>query len=176
MVNINFDVTVLKFRKIQNKNNFGIKFVLLDVEMKIEKIMKQLIFLIGMLLFFMACSTQKGVVTIEPNNDEVAVEDSVEYQLIVFDAKFETWYMMHNNPSQYRSQSYYENWNQRYVAAWNYNASTMQRGNFFEPIVGYESTEDYGFELNHKLFYYFQYVERVLKIEIMPDGPRNIAL
>jgi len=26
-------------------------------------------------------------------------------------------------------------------------------------------------ELNHKLFYYFQYVEHVLKIQIMSGGP-----
>lgn len=138
--------------------------------------MKQLSFIIGALLFIIACSSQKGIVKIEPGNDEVAVEDSVEYELIVFDTKFETWYIMHDNPSQYRSLPYYENWNQRYVAAWNYKASTMRRGTFFEPIVGYEPTVDYGFELNHKLFYYFQYVERELKIEIMPGGPQSIVL
>jgi hypothetical protein len=139
--------------------------------------MKQIIFINIALLFVLACSTQKGIVKIEENNEEmVAVEDSLEYQLETFDAKFETWYALHDNPSQYRLQEYYENWNRQYVNAWNYNSTQPGKRSFFEPIVGYEPNVDYGFELNHKLFYYFQYVERVLKIEIMPGGPRSLAL
>jgi hypothetical protein len=139
--------------------------------------MKQIVFISIALLFILACSTQKGVVKIEENKEEiVAVEDSLEYQLETFDAKFETWYALHDNPSQYRSQQYYENWNRQYVNAWNYNSTQPGKRSFFEPIVGYEPNVDYGFELNHKLFYYFQYVERVLKIDIMPGGPRNLAL
>jgi hypothetical protein len=142
-----------------------------------ERIMKQIIFINIALLFVLACSTQKGIVKIEENNEEmVAVEDSLEYQLETFDAKFETWYALHDNPSQYRLQEYYENWNRQYVNAWNYNSTQPGKRSFFEPIVGYEPNVDYGFELNHKLFYYFQYVERVLKIEIMPGGPRSLAL
>lgn len=139
--------------------------------------MKQIIFIVIALLFVLACSTQKGVVKIEENKEEmVAVEDSLEYQLETFDAKFETWYALHDNPSQYRSQQYYENWNRQYVNAWNYNSTQPGKRSFFEPIIGYEPNVDYGFELNHKLFYYFQYVERVLKIEIMPGGPQGLAL
>jgi len=139
--------------------------------------MKRLIVVVGALLVVWACSTKKGVVKIEENKEEmVAVEDSIEYQLETFDAKFETWYALHNKPSQYRSQEYYENWNRQYVNAWNYNATRPGKSSFFEPIVGYEPNVDYGFELNHKLFYYFQYVERVLKIEIMPGGPQSISL
>jgi len=144
--------------------------------------MKRLIIVVGVLFVFWACSTQKGVVKIEENKENtVAVQDSVEldslqYELETFDAKFETWYALHNNPSQYRSQEYYESWNRQYVSAWNYNATQPGKSSFFEPIVGYEPNVNYGFELNHKLFYYFQYVERVLKIEIMPGGPKSIAL
>jgi hypothetical protein len=139
--------------------------------------MKRLIIVVGALLFVWACSTKKGVVKIEENKDELAaVEDSIEYQLETFDARFETWYALHNKPSQYRAQEYYENWNRQYVNAWNYNSTQPGKSSFFEPIVGYEPQVDYGFELNHKLFYYFQYVERVLKIEIMPGGPQSIVL
>lgn len=138
--------------------------------------MKQLIFFIGVFIFVIACSTQKGIVKIEEDKDETAEEDSVEYALETFDSKFDTWYLLHNNPSQYRSQEYYEGWNQRYIAAWNYNATQPGKRWFFEPVVGWYPTVDYGFELNHKLFYYFQYVERVLKIEIMSGGPRSLSL
>lgn len=136
--------------------------------------MKQLFFFLAVLLVFGSCSSPRTTPQIKFNDETEAVDDSLEYNLETFDARFETWYIMQDRPAQYRSQKYYENWNQQYVNAWNYRA-TQPNNSFFEPIIGYDYTTDYGFELNHKLFYYFQYVERVLKIGIMPGGPRSIV-
>jgi hypothetical protein len=131
-----------------------------------------IIFLCVAFFVFIACRVQKQAVSIESREPETEVQDSVEYELIIFDAKFETWYALHNSPSHYRSSEYYEGWNSRYVSAWNQNARDPRKNWFFEHIVGYDPTIDYGFELNHKLFYYFLYVEKVLKIEIMTGGPQ----
>ncbi len=125
---------------------------------------------IFVLVILMACSSQRGLVDIKKNQQLSEARDSVEYELITFDAKFETWYTIHNSPATYRLKEYYESWNRRYVSEWNNKAMTDARNNFFETIVGYEPTVDYGFELNHKLFYYFQYVEKVLKIPIIDGG------
>ena len=125
---------------------------------------------LGTLLW--ACSAQKGIVRVE-KSEEVTASDSLEYELVTFDGKFESWYIMQNVPSKFRSQEYYENWNRQYVDAWNYNSTQPGKSNFFEYIHGYNPTVDYGFELNHKLFYYFQYVENVLKIKILPAGPKT---
>lgn len=133
--------------------------------------MKRLFFVIGLLVFIAACSTKKATVKVEPKQEKeeaLAETDSVEYDMETFDSRFETWYKNHNNPSMYRSQDYYEYWNRQYVQAWNSKAGTGPHGSFFEPIVGYDESTDYGLELNHKLFYYFQYVENVLKIKILP--------
>ncbi len=137
--------------------------------------MKQLLLFTGILIFAFACKTQKSAVKIE-KEDEVAVtaEDSLEYDVETFDAKFESWYQMHKSPSQYRSKEYYEGWNDRYVSAWNANATDPRKSWFFEPIVGYDPATDYGFELNHELFYYFQYVENVLGISIMEGSPKAV--
>ena len=137
--------------------------------------MKQIIFCLGTILLIVACSTQKGMVKVNRNNVESIVEDSLEYDLETFDARFESWYQLHNSPAMYRSQQYYENWNRQYVSAWNYNATVGRRNSFFEPIIGYEPNVDYGFELNHELFYYFQYVEHELKIPIIPGGGPQAA-
>ena len=137
--------------------------------------MKQIIFWLAIIFFIAACSTQKGVVKVKSNDKESVVEDSLEYNLETFDVKFETWYQLHNSPALYRSQQYYENWNRQYVSAWNYNAMGGRKNSFFEPIIGYEYNVDYGFDLNHELFYYFQYVERILKIQIMQGGPRAVV-
>ncbi len=138
--------------------------------------MKLVIFFSIALVFSIACSSQKEVVKSGGQSELEAAADSTEYDLIVFDPKFESWYLFHNSPSKYRSQEFYEDWNRRYVAAWNYNASNFGRGKFLEPIIGYDPTVDYGFEINHKLFYYFQYVERELRIVILPGGPRRLPL
>ncbi|HZL12207.1 MAG TPA: DUF6146 family protein [Prolixibacteraceae bacterium] len=136
--------------------------------------MKKIIVWIGIILFVAACSSQKKAVETKHKTIEVATEDSLEYQLETFDQGFESWYLLHDNPSQYHSQSYYEGWNRQYVSAWNANAMDSRKASFFEPIVGYDPTVDYGFELNHQLFYYFLYVENVLKIRIMSGGPKAV--
>lgn len=125
---------------------------------------------LGTLLW--ACSAQKGIVRVE-KSEEVTANDSLEYELVTFDGKFESWYIMQNVPSGFRSQEYYENWNRLYVNEWNYHSTQPGKSNFFEYIYGYDPTVDYGFELNHKLFYYFQYVENELKIKILPAGPKT---
>lgn len=132
---------------------------------------KALFFTLALVTAMAACSGLKGVVTIEPGDETTHLEDSISYELIVLDPGFESWYLLHSSPTKYRLQSYYENWNHRYVTEWDYKARLPGKHSFFQPIHGYERGIDYGFELNHKLFYYFQYVERVLKIPIVANGP-----
>lgn len=133
--------------------------------------MKRFLLISGILFFVWACSTQKSVLKVEPKaEEEVQEQDSVEYSMETFDAKFKSWYERHKSPAMYRTQDYYEYWNRQYVLAWNAHAMDARRNSFFEPIVGYDQNTDYGLELNHELFYYFQYVEHVLKIPILPGG------
>lgn len=134
--------------------------------------MKQLFFLLMVLAVFLACSTQKKTTVADNNDNEQVIVDSTEYDVETFDQKFEQWYKFHDKPSLYRLQSYYESWNRQYVSAWNAKCTRHGKGWTFEPVVGYDPTVDYGFEMNHKLFYYFMYVENVLKIQILPGGPK----
>ncbi len=131
--------------------------------------MKKTGFGVLVLVMVWACTSHRGLVDIKKNPQKEELQDSIEYELITFDTKFETWYSIHNSPATYRLKEYYESWNRRYVSEWNNKAMTGAHNHFFETIVGYEPTTDYGFELNHKLFYYFLYVEQVLKIPIL-DG------
>ncbi len=146
-------------------------FVLIFERQKSNDKMRLFIVLILMILLIWDCSTPKGVVKLE-KTQLVEVADTTTYELITFDSKFESWYVLQNSPAKYRLQSYYENWNRQYVSAWNYNATQRSKSSFFETIIGYEPNVDYGFEVNHKLFYYFQYVENELKIEIMPGSSK----
>lgn len=114
-----------------------------------------------------ACGTQKDVaIKNEKNNGN----DSTEYKLIVFDARFETWYTTHSQPMDYFSESYYESWNSRYVDVWNSGGLAWTN----EPI-NYRRDVDYPVEIDHKLFYYFVYEEKIKDRDILGQSP-NVAI
>lgn len=142
--------------------------------------MKKILILIAAVSLMIACSGPKGTVKIEPSGSKIAQNgsviknDSLEYELVVLDPGFESWYLLQDSPANYRSQQYYEGWNFQYVTAWNSLATLPGRRSFFQTIIGYEPNVDYGFKLNHKLFYYFQYVEHVLNIPILGYGPQGV--
>lgn len=133
--------------------------------------------IVAAVLLSAACSGPKSTLKIQTNGDEqiVSETDSVEHELETFDTGFENWYLLQNNPSQYRSESFYETWNMRYVTAWNENANNPAKNSFFQPIIGWNPTTNYEFELDHELFYYFKYVEDVLGIQIMEGGPESVS-
>lgn len=142
---------------------------------KNSKKMRTVVLSLIVILIVVACSTQKATIKTNKPANEKAENDSIEYAMKTFDGKFDSWYEMQKSQATDRLQEYYEFWNQKYVSAWNAKAASGQYGSFFEPINGYEPNIDYGFELNHRLFYYFQYVEHVLNIKIM-DGSPHVVL
>ncbi len=137
--------------------------------------MKHLSWLLVTVALLAACSGPTKLTRVDINNREEDITDSVEYELIILDPGFESWFLMYSRPDWYHSQRYYETWNLQYVTAWNAKVMTPRYSRFFETTIGYEPFTDYGLELNHKLFYYFQYVERELKIPVLPQGmgPRS---
>lgn len=136
--------------------------------------MKQIFLLPVILMLLFSCNAPKQLAT---NQEAPTLEESgndMEYDVEMFNEQFESWYLIQDSPSTYRTQAYYENWNKQYVAAWNIKCASPQDGWDFDRVVGYNPSEDYGFELNHKLFYYFQYVEHVLDIPILVNGPKVV--
>ncbi len=136
--------------------------------------MKQLFFLMFVLILA-ACAGKKSMVAISPANNTIDSHDSTEYELLIFDTGFDSWYTLKNNPTLYRNQAYYETWNKMYVSEWNNKVVEGSNNHFFETIIGYEPGTDYGFALNHKLFGYFQYVEHKLKIPILTNSSKSIS-
>ena len=132
--------------------------------------MKTFFKILVVLFILVSCASQKNHLKFTESNTGIE-NDSTEYELIVFEPKFETWYVFQNSPAKFRSNEYYENWNKQYVLAWNSKAMTSRHNDFFETIVGYEYGIEYGFELNHKLFHYFMFVENVLKVPVLTNGP-----
>lgn len=138
--------------------------------------MNKFIVIISSLLLLAACVSQKAGKTVTISNAAGNKEDSVTYELIILDPEFESWMVTHSKPIWYHSQSYLESWNRMYVSAWNSKVTSGSSSRFFETYIDYQSQIDYGLELNYRLFYYFQFVERRLKIPILPAGLRPQGL
>jgi len=126
------------------------------------------IFLLILIIVVASCAGNKKLAKVNIRNQETS--DSVEYELITFDPGFETWYLKNSKPAWYHSGEYYEIWNRQYVTAWNAKVLDPRYNRYFDSTIEYDPGIHYGIELNHRLFYYFQYVEKALKIDILPPG------
>lgn len=120
-------------------------------------------------LMIAACQVQQPLHKVA--TPEITPEDSTEYELIVFDPGFETWYLIKNSPALYHSISYYKNWNRQYVDEWNFKSMSSRYSRVLGSQIEYDPLENYPMEIEHKLYYYFQYVEEVLKIPLLRRRP-----
>ena len=131
--------------------------------------MKSLGIIVFLLVVMGACASQKDIVNNTPTN-QVAVKDSTEYELIVLDPPFETWYLTNYSPAKDHSNEYYHSWNIQYVSDWNYHYRLGHFPGVFENYIDYDYNVDYGIDLNRKLYYYFRYVETYLRMPILMNG------
>jgi len=127
--------------------------------------MKNLLFYLALGLFIFGCgSTNKTTVQNNTDLPEGAVRianDSIEYEIIIFDIGFEYYLASIAKPEWYYSQSTLEIKNLFYVTEWNIRAQNPLRYNssIYENIIDYQPNIDYGLEVNYKLYNYFKFVE-----------------
>lgn len=115
-------------------------------------------------LMIAACSSQRAMQ--KASAPEIKSDDSTQYELVVFDQGFETWYLQKTPPEMDHSIQYFKNWNRQYVDEWNYRTGTSR---FFGSPINYDPDENYPLAIEHKLYYYFQYVEQELHIPILRE-------
>ncbi len=134
--------------------------------------MKNLVYLlliVGILIF--SCGTPKKTVITTADQQEEPVRianDSLEYEIIIFDVGFNTYLNTIAKPMGFYSQEYLETRNRVYVAEWNLRASNPLRydPSIYENIIDYQPQIDYGLEVNYKLFNYFQFAQRKYKMRL----------
>jgi hypothetical protein len=118
-------------------------------------------------LLIWGCTATQPRVLITDENVIPPSEDKTEYEIEIIDSGFDTWFLTQWNPGKDHSYKFYDAWNDQYVQAWNYKATTSRYGRFFNSTINYDVTEDYGMEVSRKLYYYFKYVETQLNIPIL---------
>ncbi|MBR8534700.1 hypothetical protein KDU71_03945 [Carboxylicivirga sediminis] len=126
--------------------------------------MKTLVFFSMLVVVcIIGCKTTKPVSTDELPAQEISVEssDSTEYELIVFDPRFETFLATQPYPKEFYSDNYYQQWNYRYCIEWNIrHTNPMRYGDFYETSIPYELSVNYGLDFNFRLYQYFQFIEQ----------------
>ncbi len=126
------------------------------------KILNQFCTLFVLTILFWACSSSPKTNTIKQEEPVVIKNDSLEYEIIIMDPGFSTYLNTIALPSGYFSQVYLQNKNLYYVGIWNtrVNRPTVFNPNIYGNIIEYEQHIDYGYDVNYKLFNYFEFAQR----------------
>jgi hypothetical protein len=130
--------------------------------------MKTIFYYAAIGLFIAACSSTTKTATKDGNLEQEVVRianDSLEYEIIIFDIGFETYLNTIAKPMNYYSKEYYENKNRFYVSEWNIRVLNplKYRKDIYENQIDYDFNVDYGLEVNYKLYNYFKFVEHKYK-------------
>lgn len=126
------------------------------------KVLKYVLITVILSFVFYGCAStsvkNKSTVKEEP---VVIANDSLEYEIIIIDPGFTTYLNSIARPVGFYSQSYLENKNRFYVTAWNRRVGNpgVFNPNIYENIIDYNIHIDYGYEVNYKLFNYFEFVQ-----------------
>jgi hypothetical protein len=109
-----------------------------------------------------------------PNNAAKTLEDpsvkgdtirianeELEYEVIILDANFQSWYVTNARPRGYYNQEYLEARNRIWIAEYNRRAmNPFQYSNLQYPLaIDYQPNINYGYEVNYMLFNYLVYFQ-----------------
>ena len=133
------------------------------------KLFKHFALLIFMGLFLWACalsSIKKN--TTKKEEPVVIANDSLEYEIIIFDIGFNAFLNSIAQPEGFYSQSYLEARNTAWVITWNNRVTNNIQFNqdIYENIIDYQPQINYGYEVNYKLFNYFLFAQRKYKMSL----------
>jgi hypothetical protein len=129
--------------------------------------MKRAILSFFVVVALCSCSPNLRVDQGSTGNILPVLKEEPEYELIVLDPGFDTWYYTAWSTAKDRMISYYQYWNNQYVNDWNYRATHPRFSAGFDSIINYDANTNYGIEVERKLYYYFQWVETVNKQPIL---------
>ena len=135
-------------------------------------IMKQLKFytyLITFTFFVISCGSlpTKNISNVK-EQPVVIANEALQYEVIIIDQGFTSFLNTTARPKEYYSNSYLKNKNRVYVNVWNSRARNPQRynSNIYENVIDYQSTIDYGLDVNYKLYWYFKFAEQKYKMKL----------
>ncbi|AZJ33574.1 hypothetical protein SAMN05444344_0623 [Tenacibaculum mesophilum] len=134
------------------------------------KTLQHILFLsiIGIMIWACSSSPIKNTSNTPKEEPVVIANDSLEYEIIIIDPGFTTYLNSIAKPEGFYSQQYLENKNRLYVNTWNYRARNPLQfnSNVYENVIDYSPHVDYGYEVNYKLFNYFEFAQRKYRMNL----------
>ncbi len=127
--------------------------------------MKKLLYLVIIAsFFFFSCNSNKNF---SAENTEKLKSDTIhisnpdlEYDVIIIDVGFSSWFNSYARPKGYYSQSYLEARNRVWVMEWNSRVrNPMRYGNMYDIPIDYDNTTNYGYNVNYMIYNYLVYFQ-----------------
>ncbi|PNQ73131.1 hypothetical protein C1T31_09085 [Hanstruepera neustonica] len=143
--------------------------------------MKNLIIIFCIIIAIASCKSkdvsinaQEDISHASEKQDTIRIaNDSIEYEVIIIEAGFDSWMLRRARPRSYYSKTFLEARNIQYVTEWNRRvvSSGFDR-NLYLMQINYEQGIDYGFEVNYILYHYFVFFEEKYKQNLTVHNPR----
>ena len=127
--------------------------------------MKQIFLLFCCCVLFCSCDTSKKSQMLDSTSiasqDTIRIKNSdADFELVILDSHFNSWFIAHARPRTSYTQNLLEARNQVWVSEWNNRVLQPQRyGTIYDIPINYNSTTDYGFEVNYMLYNYLTYFQ-----------------
>ncbi|ARV10698.1 hypothetical protein BTO05_02810 [Winogradskyella sp. PC-19] len=144
--------------------------------------MKNIIPILLLLFMMSSCKTIDGPKPTTDERENALVEndtvyinsDENTYEIIIIDPGFNSWLITTARPRRYYTQEFMEARNQIYVTNWNIRVNQPQQfdPSLYELRIDYSRFEDYGYEINYKLYNYFIYFQLKYNQKLGPFVPR----
>ena len=98
----------------------------------------------------------------------------IEYDVIIIDGRFASWFNTYARPRSFYTQSYLEARNRVWVLEWNRRAMlpSQYNPNLYEMTINYETNVDYGHEVNYMIYNYLVYFQLTNKQQLGGFMPR----
>lgn len=130
--------------------------------------MKKSLYLVAIILVILACSSRKPS-DLNPEKQQATtttdtikiINEALEYEVIIIEPGFDFWLNSTALPRGYHSQSYLEIKNNLYISEWNSRVVQPHRypANLYEMSINYDSTTNYGYEVNYLIYNYMIYFQ-----------------
>ena len=127
--------------------------------------MKSFLFLVSFTVFFLfSCNTNKKF---SSENREKLTSDTIhisnpdlEYDVIIIDGGFTSWFNTYSKPKSFYTQTYLENRNRFWILEWNNRArNPMKYGNIYDMQINYDNNTNYGYHVNYMIYNYLVYFQ-----------------
>ena len=142
--------------------------------------MKYIILVLSLVFaLFVACNTTQNSTAFEDKpklaNDTIRIANKeIEYEVIIIDGGFTSWFNSYAKPKGYYSQSYLEARNNIWVLEWNRRAMLpfQYNPNLYEMNINYQNNTNYGYDVNYMIYNYLVYFQLTNKEKLGGFVPR----